>query len=624
MTSLTRPLFLTCTAICAARAQNPAAPLPPLTLYPATASVDEYSATADGKRIYYSTTKGEVWLYDRGRNTSARIADGGDIYDLAAAPNGSGVAFTRVAENKRDQYVWLVPLDAKTGLATGPQRRVSALMGDVPSISPDGRSIAFARDDSATAQTLVLAPVAGGPERALTPASPGGIYGIRWTPDGKTLVFTSKPTPDGPGQLRFVESVSASGGTPRVIAATNSGFPGLSPDGKVIAFADTTLLNRFVFTDLTGRRLATYSAPRNGKLGGWIGASTVDVTNESYPWRLHAYSIADGRSSILLDTLSGLAAPAWSPNGKQIAIGIGNGLRFGMAVMDARGASLRILPVEASIGAHTTWSPDGRWILYNNPGRHTGLIAVEAATGAKVDLAASTTDISSLWLADSRAVLVGLADSAPRPASPRISFYREDLNGGKQLLRDLPFSNARHFAVALNEHSLIISRSPDEPIVLEPIGGGGQPRQLLAAPKGFVAGPIVSEDRKWVAFRRNVESDDNSKLTVVDVVNVAAPDRPMTIKLPFNAASGYGMAFLPGDKQLFIAENGRTTLTPSLYIATIATGELKKLATLRRNAARLSDFSISPDGSTLLFTNRDSVLVSHAGLNVAGLIGRNP
>jgi Tol biopolymer transport system component len=624
VTSLTRSFFLTCTAICAARAQNPAAPLTPLTIGPVTAAIDEYSATADGKRVYYSTTKGEVWLYDRVRNTSARIADGGEIWDIAAAPNGSSVAFTRAGENKRDQFVWIVPLDPKTGLATGPQRRVSALSGDVPAVSPDGRSIAFARDDSSTAQTIVVAPVAGGPERAITPAAPGGIYTIRWSPDGKTLVFTRKPSRDGTAREHEIESIQLAGGTPKVIAATTSGFPGLSPDGSVIAFRDTGLTNRFVITDPTGQRLATYSPPRGGNIDGWLSGSTAIVSNGGYTWRLHALSIADGSSRIVMDTLPGPIAPAWSPDGKRIAVGVGNGLRYGLAVMNADGGSPRVLPLDASVGPPMKWSPDGRWVLYNNPGQHTGVFAVDLASGAQVDLADSRTNLSALWLADSRRLLVGRADSAPRPASPHITFYEEDLHGGKQLVRDLAFSSGRHFAIALDEHFLIVSRGPDEPVMLEPIAGGGQPRQLLSAPRGFVAGPIVSEDRKWVAFRRNVESDDNSKLTVVDVVNVAAPDRPLTIKLPFAAASGDHLAFLPGNKQLVISENARANSTPALYLVTIAKGEVKKLVTLKRVSARAPDFAVSPDGNTVLYTNRDSVPSSSATLDVTRLIKRNP
>src|SRR5262249_36301134 len=161
------------------------------------------------------------------------------------------------------------------------------------------------------------------------------------------------PTPSRFAEPREIRTVPLAGGTSKVVARVNSGFPGLSPDGSVIVFKDTGMSNQYVFADPTGRQLATYTPPRGGSIDGWLGSSAVIVSNGGTPWRLHAYSIADGRSRILLDTLSGMAAPAWSPDGKRITLGIGNGLRFGLAVMNADGGSVKLHPVDVSVAADT-------------------------------------------------------------------------------------------------------------------------------------------------------------------------------------------------------------------------------------------------------------------------------
>src|SRR5690242_4633781 len=127
-------LALVGAATVSASAQRTApASFTPVSLLPAGTSVDEYSMTADGNRVYYSSAKGEVFLFDRKTSKTTRIADGGDIWDVTVARNGSAVAFTKAEGN--DEYVWAVPLDPGTGGAKGPQRRVSMIQGDTPALS---------------------------------------------------------------------------------------------------------------------------------------------------------------------------------------------------------------------------------------------------------------------------------------------------------------------------------------------------------------------------------------------------------------------------------------------------------------------------------------------------------
>ena len=121
-----------CLTSATAVAQRPTAFTPLTNMLAPDAPVDEYSITADGNRVYYSTIKGEVWLFDRRLNKASRISEGGEIWDVSVAPNGSSVAYSRNAENGKDEYIWTIPLDPRTGLATGPQRRASMMPGDTP------------------------------------------------------------------------------------------------------------------------------------------------------------------------------------------------------------------------------------------------------------------------------------------------------------------------------------------------------------------------------------------------------------------------------------------------------------------------------------------------------------
>jgi len=74
------------------------------------------------------------------------VARGDVMADLAVAPTRDALVYTRAGERTSQQAVWVSALDPKTGLAKGPERRLSAARGDVPAISPDGKRVAFARD----------------------------------------------------------------------------------------------------------------------------------------------------------------------------------------------------------------------------------------------------------------------------------------------------------------------------------------------------------------------------------------------------------------------------------------------------------------------------------------------
>jgi len=156
-------------------------------VFPPNARVEQFAVTSNGTRAYYTTPTGDVWLSDRDAKQSTRII-AGNVWDLPVSSSGDALAYTRVGDVRQEQFVWVLPLDRKSGLASGSERRVSAHTGDGPSISPDGKWLAFGRDDpTGVGQSVVVLPIGGGPERVVAAALPSGVANIRWTPDGKTL-----------------------------------------------------------------------------------------------------------------------------------------------------------------------------------------------------------------------------------------------------------------------------------------------------------------------------------------------------------------------------------------------------------------------------------------------------
>lgn len=216
--------------------------------------------------------------------------------------------------------------------------------------SPDGRRIAFARDDgSGFPAEIWTADASGRDVRRLTTwnniaAAP------TWTPDGRIVYFTTKDfppqeSPDDPLPPSELYSMAADGGDQRRL--TNDEViqvdPAVSPaDGTVahVAFQpvagmpgvfDLGLFS--IAADGSGpRTLAPFSPER-------------DVLNAS-----------------------------WSPNGKRIVIEIasarprgdsgGSHRQSDLATINADGTGLRRLTRTRALETNPVWSPDGRLIAF--------------------------------------------------------------------------------------------------------------------------------------------------------------------------------------------------------------------------------------------------------------------
>lgn len=193
--------------------------LPSWTIGPAGAAV-----ARDGALLVAS--RGWLWRVDAARGAATRLtADGGHDARPAWSPDGRHVAFLR--DDSRT-----LALMVRT-LADGTERELDRGMILDPAFTPDGRAIVYA---SARAGDLDLwrVPVGGGaPERLTTEA--GAQLRPLPLPDGERLVYVSK-TRAGGDQLRLR---TLRDGGERVLAAgqiLSQTRPALSPDGTLLAY----------------------------------------------------------------------------------------------------------------------------------------------------------------------------------------------------------------------------------------------------------------------------------------------------------------------------------------------------------------------------------------------------
>jgi dipeptidyl aminopeptidase/acylaminoacyl peptidase len=330
------------------------------------------------------------------------------VQSPAISPDGRWVAFIRTAiveaDNRRQGEVWIVPADS-----SAPPRRISdpALNASAPRWTPDGKLLAFSgRRRGAPADE------AGGSiwflraDRLDEPAIQ--IKGVEGTPifspDNKWIAFTKKiakpkaPTyatdaervinerfkgkayewlgyrfdqrgylpdprdPDAtPAEELFI--VSRDGGDPKQLTHATVNVSGATwrPDSGALAF----IANEFQRDEYTYPRADLWTVTLDGK--------TTRLTNDGYDHDV----------------------PAWSPDGRTLAVRRELGLSAVIASKQNHGAPSDIVTLPAGGGALTNitadwdllpgapgWSPDGRYVYFGSGiGGSDHLFRVALATG---------------------------------------------------------------------------------------------------------------------------------------------------------------------------------------------------------------------------------------------------
>ena len=248
--------------------------------------------------------------------------------DPQVSPDGKTVAFVRVDVNeKKDDYdtsIWLVATDGKT-----PPRRFTAGPRDsAPRFSPDGSLLAFLRvgekDGKRQPPQLHLIPLWGGDPRAITDL-PKGASAAVFSPDGKTIAFTSSTTDEDIRLAKNPPKDAAKESDVRVITravyrANGGGYNDPTRKAQIYAvtLSDGSATDpRRVSNDAFGAAGPTFS-----KDGATIYYRSLHVKEPYYEdsrsqiWTVPA---AGGESKLAFEFEGGIGDFEFSPDGSRLA-----------------------------------------------------------------------------------------------------------------------------------------------------------------------------------------------------------------------------------------------------------------------------------------------------------------
>jgi Tol biopolymer transport system component len=271
--------------------------------------------------------------------------------------DGTRVAFTGISDPKKQGLIDIYDVAADgSGLVKLP----GTSEGFDPALSPDGHTLAFAREEIRKVKqpyrgrvrnvSIWLLDLDSGMLRQLTSSRNGRLdFPSSFSPDGSMLAITRDRRLRKGGTKVFAVAVRLDG-TGAVLLAENAGEPVYSPDGTRLA-------------------LITVGKPKTFKAGG----ETETIT----PTEL-AVANADGSGlKNLTHTRAQELQPSWDPSGQRLAytqFNVGGGeasfLGFGDSIMEINPdgtCRTRVLSYPNAILYGATWQP--------GPGREAGPLA---------------------------------------------------------------------------------------------------------------------------------------------------------------------------------------------------------------------------------------------------------
>jgi Tol biopolymer transport system component len=303
--------------------------------------------SADGSRIVYmraDSARGDAVLVARSDGTGERVVvppiRGLHFHEPAWSHDDAWIYFNRglMGNNDAPTEIWRAPSGG------GAAERVVGTQGVArdPLLTPDGRALVYAGDQSGGALNLWWCPLRGGPERRLTRGA-GDYLAPRISRDGRRLVCEARTSV---GSLRVLDLGASAAGLGSALTGTGAedGAPSSARTGR-IAFSSA--------------RSGTYDIWTSDVDGGNARPLTSDGENDSLP--------------------------AISPDGSRVAFVSSRGDRRGLWLVSAAGGAPRSL-VPVDVVDRPSWSPDGQRLVYAAEGKdlQMGLWIVSADGGAPV------------------------------------------------------------------------------------------------------------------------------------------------------------------------------------------------------------------------------------------------
>jgi serine/threonine protein kinase/Tol biopolymer transport system component len=523
-------------------------------------SAREVAISPDGKYVAYvtgETGKRGLWVRQTATRSDIQIIAPTEGYysGLTFSPDGNYVYYVRSSSGNDSGTLYQIPS------LGGESRKLLERVDSPVAFSPEGRRVAFTRENPGQETALVVAGLDGSGERQLAARKIPDIFvtsGMSWSPDGKSIAIGAYSG----GECYVVAVQLADGSIKRIGSrgwrhilrvawlADSSGLvlgAQESPNRPVqlweLSYPDgharriTNDLNDYVDLDVTADSSAMVSVLREVRSNLWLesrdsanqgkqisfGAATQDgmfgLTWTAEGRIAYASLASGGRELWVVDADGGhprqltsdadlqfFSTPSSCPDGSIVfasgAIGAAN-----IWSIDQDGSNRKQLTREGTNGAPSC-SPDGKWVVFNaSRGGDYALWRVPLRGGAPEQLAdyASTYPVVSpdgKWIAFDDSSHPGANKIGVIPfvgGKPVQTFdYPGSMLGGHPIIRWTP--DGRDLTFLRDQQG--VSNIWAQPI------DGGPPKQVTAFTAGQIFNFAWAKDGQQLALVRGSQTSD--------------------------------------------------------------------------------------------------------------------
>jgi serine/threonine-protein kinase len=215
--------------------------------------------------LVYATGGGEnkreiVSVTRDGRRQSVDPDWQSELWVPALSPDGKQLAITRRFSGQRVD-VWVKQLDRGPGIVVSLQQNG----GFYPAWTPDGRSVTFTSDETKGTASFWTSRADGSAPPVLQFHSKRWVFSTLWSPDGKWLVYRDRGIPPDSGDILGVRPGLDTAPVPLVASRFWETTPALSPDGRWLAYAaDESGVNQVYVVPFPNTHAAKWAVSTSG------------------------------------------------------------------------------------------------------------------------------------------------------------------------------------------------------------------------------------------------------------------------------------------------------------------------------------------------------------------------